>query len=235
VAGARSAGGFAIGLRWVGANALGFGLGFGAFLLVDEALGHPEDGGLAAMVGALIGLGPANLVGHSLAMAVMGTLIGVAQAHVLQERLGQRGWWMLSTAAGFAAALAVGALLLLPAGIADGARPIPKPFDLPAAFVLAATLAGVLQWLSVLRSRVHSAGWWLLVSPLALVVGLAVGLAIVFALATLVGEDEFSALGATVVPALVGMLAGAVVGALTWAYLAARLPLHHLNARSGGV
>jgi hypothetical protein len=34
VAGARGAGGFAIGLRWIGASAIGFGVGFGAFLLV---------------------------------------------------------------------------------------------------------------------------------------------------------------------------------------------------------
>ena len=104
-----------------------------------------------------------------------------------------------------------------------GARPIPKPFDLPAAFVLAAALAAVLQWLSVLRSRVRAAGWWLIVSPVALALGLAFSLAVVFALATLVGDEEFQALGATVVPSLVGMLGGAVVGAITWAFLAPRL------------
>jgi hypothetical protein len=223
------------GLRWIGASAIGFGVGFGGFMVAEEALGHPEDGGLAAIVGALIGPGPANLLGHSVAMAVMGTIIGLAQAQVLHEWLGQRGRWILATATGFAVALAVGGLLLLPAGVANGARPIPKPFDLPLAFVLAATLAAGLQWLTVLRRRVRGAGWWLVVSPVAVALGLAFGVAMAFSLAALVGEDGFHALGATVVPSLVGMLGGALVGAVTWAFLAPRLRTHHLAGNVGGV
>ena len=232
---ARGAGAWGIGLRWIGASALGFSVGFGAFMVVEGALGHPEDGGLAATLGSLIGPGPANLLGHSVALAVMGTLIGLAQAQVLHEWLGHRGRWILSTATGFGVALSVGGLLLLPAGVANGARPIPKPFDLPLAFVLAATLAAGLQWLTVLWRRVRGAGWWLVVSPVAVALGLAFGVAIAFSLAALVGEDEFHALGATVVPSLVGMLGGALVGAVTWAFLAPRLRGHHLEGDVGGV
>ena len=68
-----------------------------------------------------------------------------------------------------------------------------------------------------------------------LATSLAFGVAIAFSLAALVGEDGFHALGSTVVPSVVGMLGGALVGAVTWAFLAPRLRSHHLEGNVGGV
>jgi hypothetical protein len=91
--GERAATGRGLWRQWVVASSLGFGVGLAGFSLVEETLGHPEDGGVAALLAGALGPTAVNILGHSLGFALLGAALGVAQALVLRgQRAGAPRW-----------------------------------------------------------------------------------------------------------------------------------------------
>ncbi len=93
----------------------------------------------------------------TIALVTAGVGAGVVQSFALYRRIPRAWRWILVTAVGWMAGLAI-AIPLVPAGMGL----------LTGALVGAAT--GVAQWL-LLRRHVHWAGWWIWVSLLAWAMG----------------------------------------------------------------
>lgn len=134
--------GWAFGLLWVVASAIGIFLGFiAAFSIgtfVSDTMGNIATGVFAGMV--------------------LGTGVGMMQWLVLRRRVTKAGWWIPASA--------FGGLVLIAAG--SGSYLIPKESlsgALAATGILVAggPLMGALQWL-VLRNKVGRAGWWIVAS-----------------------------------------------------------------------
>jgi hypothetical protein len=109
------------------------------------------------MVATTFGWVLAWLLLPTIALVVAGVGAGVIQCFALYRRVPRAWQWILATAAGWMAGLAL-AIPLVPAGmgILTGA--------------LVGTTTGTAQWL-LLRRRVHWAGWWIGVSVLAWAMG----------------------------------------------------------------
>lgn len=94
----------------------------------------------------------------AIALVTAGVGIGVMQCLVLYRRIPKAWRWILVTAVGWMAGLAI-VLLLVPAGM-----------GLLYGIVIGAA-TGTAQW-ALLRREVHWAGWWIAVSALAWAIGL---------------------------------------------------------------
>ncbi len=96
--------------------------------------------------------------------SVFGAAIGTAQWLVLRRYLDQVGWWVLLTSVGWVVFWELNLLNLL--GAAEGIAFIPDILHLG----MFGGLVGILQW-SLLRGKVQGAGWWVLASVLAGMLG----------------------------------------------------------------
>lgn len=93
-----------------------------------------------------------------LALFSVGLVIGILQWVVLRQYLRQSGWWILSSAVGWAAGWAI-IISVVPPEVDILSEP------------LLGTVIGTLQWL-VLRRQLRQAGWWIVVSALSWTVAL---------------------------------------------------------------
>ena len=91
-------------------------------------------------------------------LAASGLAIGVLQWVVLRDRIGNRRWWILASAAGWMLGWVI-ALIAVPPDIRALAG------------VVLGAIVGSAQWI-VLRREVHLAGWWIIISALAWATGL---------------------------------------------------------------
>jgi hypothetical protein len=164
-----------------------------------------------------------TLVVMVLAGAVEGLLLGTAQSLVLgPELLGfSRRSWALATAAGAAAAWALG---MLPSVLYPWWNEWPALVTVPSGLVLGLLLltsVGLAQW-TVLRHHVPRSTSWVPANAVAWAAGLGVLLAVVTPLWH-EGQDTMTVL---VIGALGGLAMAAVVAALTGLWLSRLLRLH---------
>ena len=164
--------------RWIVANALAELVGLGvvalAGLLAFQRFGEPRTGAQAAGFAALfVALG-----------AFEGAVVGVAQRHVLRERLPALKGWVGATVAGAMAAWAIGMLPSTLMGLGSSATAAPQVEPSLALVLLLAAAMGavagpllaVFQWRSLRRVLSRRAGWW----PPANAAAWALGMPIIF-------------------------------------------------------
>lgn len=142
---------------------------------------------IASLIGWSVGLvvGLSVTLNEGLVAATLGVAIGISQWFVLKPRLGNAGWWIVSSAVGVLLGAAVSGILGFP--IVQGVdfslgfnippwrpsgidiyelRVVSYVLGGPVAGFLIGTTVGTAQWL-VLRQRVDRAGWWIAANGLA--------------------------------------------------------------------
>jgi len=135
-------------LWWLLATVVGAALGAGiSFVALAQALDRLPQAAYGLVIGT-----------------VFGAAIGTAQWLVLRTHLDRIGWWVPLTLLGWVVFWELNLLNLL--GAASGIAFIPDILH-PGLF---GGLVGILQW-SLLRGRVQGAGWWVLASVLAGMLG----------------------------------------------------------------
>jgi hypothetical protein len=173
--------------------------------------------GVPALTAALVAAWSAGAAMPLLVVAgaVEGTMLGLAQAHVLRGELPTLNdrRWVLATAVGAAAAWAIGLLPMLTDGrIFD----LPIPVLVPIVTVFAAALLGSIgtaQWL-VLRPLMKGSWVWILTTAGAWVAGLLVFTAV----ATPLWQPGQSTLEIALIGILGGLVMAATVAAISgWA------------------
>ena len=105
--------------------------------------------------------------GQAIEGAVIGLVVGLAQQIALPPSLNRRVGWSLASALGWAVGWSW--------GWSVGWRLL-GGLNFAGIGLIAGLVAGLGQWF-ILRTQVRSAGWWLLVSPLAWAISLGAGLA----------------------------------------------------------
>lgn len=199
-------------LRWVGANALGEGLGLGA----SFAIGLGLFSGLGEPHGALPAIGMALLMTSS--GLLEGAIVGLAQWVVLRgpfPRLPRRAW-LLATALGALIAWACGSVPMTLASLsasgeqAAGAEPSGALMLLMsgAMGLVAGLILGYPQW-RALRRVARDAWPWLPANALAW----ALGMPLIFS-AVDIAQRAGSTAGAVLTMAAAVAVTGAVVGAV---------------------
>ncbi|GAB4482759.1 MAG: hypothetical protein Kow00124_31840 [Anaerolineae bacterium] len=162
--------------RWIVANALGEAVGLGLAALLGAALGLAIERTYGSFAGVIMA------VVLIIAGTFEGVVVGLAQSWVLRgavERLSVSRWVLMTGLGAFVAWV----LGMLPSTLMDmgtpGATAVPAA-DVPDAvmYVMAAGLGfvagpilGFFQW-TALRAHVRRAGWWLLANALAWMVGM---------------------------------------------------------------
>ncbi len=154
---------WAFGLQWMLAGTLGWSLGWMAFIIAVETAATSR--WLGSTIASIISYNLWGFVQELAAFAAFGAALGTTQWFVLRTRLHRASWWILASATG----IAMGWLL---EQVVDGSISHLAGISLDdiggwAAF---GVVLGVMQWL-VLRTGVHRAGWWILASVVALVLG----------------------------------------------------------------
>jgi len=154
---------WAFGLQWMLAGTLGWSLGWIAFIIAVEAAATSR--WLGSTIASIISYNLWDFVRELAAFAAFGAALGTTQWFVLWQKLHRASWWILASATGIAMGWflerAVGVCISHVEGVSLSG------IEGWAAFGI---VLGVMQWL-VLRTRVHRAGWWILASLAALVLG----------------------------------------------------------------
>ena len=156
----------------------------------------------------------------SVIFALMGGAVGVPQWLVLQHQVTGAGRWVLATVVGsavggtlgFAANLAVVGLFDLYFSLGE---PVSSLLFAAVLFGPIGPVVGIAQWRLVLRRQIDGVGWWVLAST----VGLAVGIAVSFAVLEAVEAAVGFAMSGAVRFAMSGAVSLAVYGAITGAVL----------------
>ena len=184
----RSKSDWGLWLAWFLASLIGYAVGM--LLGISIAYGLFDRDTFDAAMGVTLGV-------------VMGAIGGFAQWIVLRERIPGAGWWILTSALGFAMVF----------GISGTARPNENPAMIGIRMAVAFGLVvGALQWI-ILRQKVARAGWWVLANILGLLAGER-GFPISIAISAATGNNNLNALiVALVFPAGYGAVTG---GALVW-------------------
>ena len=143
-------------LRWSATSVVGIVIGFvlAAVAFIVTGLEEPTD--------------PYFMILFPAILAMVGTILGLAQAWVLRRAVGGVPGWTVVTAVGTALGLAVA--VTMPEGTGLAGR---VALGAVHGFAIGMIL-GTLQWL-VLRRRLPGARWWVLVSVVAWSIGAATG------------------------------------------------------------
>lgn len=177
-------------LRWAVVNTLGLALGLVLWGIISDTLGEH------------------SLLGSPLASGIaffsVGAVAGTLQWLALRDHVDRIGWGIAAGSIGYA----IGFI----AGFEIGG----PPFDFIFGFILFALGSGLVQWRGLQR-QVGGAGWWVPTNVLGLVVGGAVGVAVISPIAEAIHAalGEESLLAFAIVLALLGTIAGAVGGAIS--------------------
>jgi hypothetical protein len=160
--------------------------GTGTFFLIAWVCACTAGWTMGWLMGALFG--GTNPVALNV---ISGLIIGVAQWYVLQDKIRESGWWVLATASsgiggGFAFSM-LGQTGFTMIGIIF-------------ANVMGGLFAGIAQWL-ILQRQVHGAGYWVVISIVAWVLGGTVGN--IFT----ISSGNF-AMGGLVCGAIIGLITG---------------------------
>ncbi len=107
---------------------------------------------------------PNDILAGYLGLAVGGIVMGVLQWLVLRRHVTRAGWWVLAS---------IGAVAVV-GGVVFGVGMVNPDLGWLGGASIFGTVVGVLQWM-VLRGQVRRAGWWVLVSTVAWVVGMPLG------------------------------------------------------------
>lgn len=150
--------------RWTAANALGFGLGFPTYILLEQlASGVGFRTTMEAVFGAVrdpiamvVPLRPSFYTGSFLGLLAFGTILGFSQAMALRAHRPRITPWILSGSIGFIG-VCIGAVWPLHAAIGWGK--IPGPVEPIVITLGGGGLTAVLQWLYLRRQGVRGARW----------------------------------------------------------------------------
>lgn len=176
---------------WAAACALGFGLGFPAFLLFTEAIV-----GQRTMA--------SGFVGHLVGLAIFGAVVASCQAVVLRRLLPSPSRWVLAGALGFALVIAVITPLYW-----TGVWPSPLPIEPIVITLCAGAFSAALQWLSV-RSAAGRPSRWLALWVAGMAAGIFAGALVMMLVDSLRLNIPFGPdMG------IFGLIVGAIAGAIS--------------------
>ena len=186
------------------ANQMNTGRGYWLAWFLASVMGY----GMGALLGLYFAYGLFDRDPFDIIMGVtLGTVMGVTGGYfqwvVLRERIAGAGWWWLTSALGFGAAM--GAII---------AADIGETYAMAGVLIgtVFGVVSGILQWL-ILRRNLARAGWWPLANLLGSLAG-AISLPIVGVI-----FDAFDAGKWELGVMTFGFVFGAVNGAITGAAL----------------
>ncbi len=162
------------------------------------------------VAGLSVALSPSRdliLTGY-LALAVSLVLAGVLQWLLLRGQVNEAGWWVLAS---ITAVVVIGALVF-------GVGVMNRDVGWVLGVIVGWIVLGVLQWL-VLRQEVTGAGWWVVATPL----GLLVAIPVVGFVTWATGTPVDGAVGRLLPWHAFGAAYGAVTGTALWWLLRQRL------------
>ncbi len=203
-------------LRWVIATAIGSIIG-GAMSGAVVFGGETRFADVTSPMIGVIAMASTDVV----AFGLYGAVIGIAQWLALRRAIARSGWWVAATTGGWAiAGIVSGALSGTFGGRLTGVGPdagsIGVAVSVAGSIAALFFLPGTLQWL-VLRRQARRAGWWVLAYAGGFLVAVAVSFPVMLIVGRAAGWNFPSAQAWSLAGLLVGLIDGAITGAvLVW-------------------